>query len=238
MLFIVNLQGVPSVAKIIQVSAPAAAAVQVREAAQPEAAAVGASVPAPQAAKDAFALRATVRAAASGTRVVAGITGICPYGIAACWGGANEALRSLEGVQYVDPIPDGDSSTATVYLEDDGLPALDHWDDQFRRMVHQTYELRGVEVTLTGTIEARNDAFVLAGEGRRPPVELVPLDPGGKIQWDTAAQGPQAAEPAEAGAYDTLSRSAGAVGARPLMVTGPLHQTQAGYRLQVRLVEF
>ena len=169
---------------------------------------------------------------------MAGITGICPYGIAACWGGANEALRSLEGVQYVDPIPDGDRSTATVYLEDDGLPALNHWDDQFRRMVHQTYELRGVEVTLTGTIEARNDVFVLAGEGRRPPVELVPLAPGGKIQWDPAARGPQAAEPGEAGAYDTLTRSAGGVGARPLTVTGPLHQTQAGYRLQVRLVEF
>ena len=238
MLFIVNLQGVPSVAKIIQVSAPAAAAAQVREAAQPEAAAVGASAAARPAAKDAFALRAAVRAAASGTRVVAGITGICPYGISACWGGANEALRSLEGVQYVDPVPDGDSSTATVYLEDDGLPALDHWDDQFRRMVHQTYELRGVEVTLTGTIEARNEVFVLAGAGRRPPVELGPLDPGGKIQWDTAAQGPQAADPAEAGAYDTLTRSAGAVGARPLTVTGPLHQTQAAYRLQVRLVEY
>ena len=105
-------------------------------------------------------------------------------------------------------------------------------------MVHQTYELRGVEVTLRGTIEARNDVYVLAGDGRRPPVELVPLDPGGKIQWDTAAHRPQAAEPAEAGAYETLTRSAGAVGARPLTVTGPLHQMQAGYRLQVRLVEF
>ena len=105
MLFIVNLQGVPSVAKIIQVSVPAAAAAQAREAAQPEAAAVGAPAPGRQAAKDAFALRATVRAAASGTRVVAGITGICPYGIAACWGGANEALRNLEGVQYVEPHP-------------------------------------------------------------------------------------------------------------------------------------
>ena len=230
MLYIVNLQGVPSVAKIIQVSAPAAA--------QPEAVAVGAAAPARQAPKDAFALQATVRAGASGTRVVAGITGICPYGIAACWGGANEALRSLEGVQYVDPIPDGETSTATVYLEDDGLPALDHWDNQFRKMVHQTYELRGVEVTLTGTIEARNDVFVLAGEGRRPPVELVPLDPGGKIQRDPAARGPQAAEPGEAAAYDTLTHSAGVAGARPLTVTGPLHQTQAGYRLQVRLVEF
>jgi galactose oxidase len=133
MLFILNQQGVPSAAKIIQVSAPAAAqpeAVAVR----PEAVAADAAAAARQAPEDAFALRATVRAAARGTRVVAGITGICPYGIAACWGGANEALRSLEGVQYVDPIPDGDRSTATVYLEDDGLPALHHWDDQFRRM--------------------------------------------------------------------------------------------------------
>jgi hypothetical protein len=55
-----------------------------------------------------------VRGAARGTRVVAGIMGTCPYGIAACWGGANEALRSLEGVEYVDPIPDGDRSTATM----------------------------------------------------------------------------------------------------------------------------
>ena len=115
---------------------------------------------------------------------------------------------------------------------------LRHWDDQFRRMVHQTYQLRGVEVTLTGTIEARNNRFVLAGQGPRPPVELVPLDPEGKIQWDPAAQGPPAAEPAKASAYDTLARSAGAVVARPLTVTGPLHQTQAGYQLQVRLVEF
>ncbi len=237
MLFIVDQQGVPSVAEIVQVSEPAAAQ-PAAAAARPEAVAASTPAAARQAPEDAFALRAAVRAAARGTRVVAGITGICPYGIAACWGGANEVLRSLEGVQYVDPIPDGERSTATVYLENYGLPALDHWDDQFRRTVHQTYQLRGVEVTLAGTIEAQNNRFVLAGQGARPPVELVPLDPEGKIQWDPATQGPQAAEPAEASAYDKLTRSAGAVGARPLTVTGPLHQTQAGYRLQVRLVEF
>lgn len=230
MLFIVNLQGVPSVAKIIQVSAPIAA--------EPEAVANDEPARARQAPEDAFALRDRVRAEAAGTRVVAGITGICPYGIAACWGGANEALRSLEGVQYVDPIPDADSSTAAVYLEDDGLPALDHWEDQFKAMVQQAYNLRGVEVTLTGTIEARNDMFVLAGKDRRPPVELTPLDPEGKIQWDPAANGPQVAQPAEAGAYGRLTRLAGTGGARPLTVTGPLHQTPAGYRLQVRLFEF
>jgi galactose oxidase len=236
MLFIVNQQGVPSVAEIIQVTAPAAAQPKAVPP-QPGAVAAEAAHASRQAPEDAFALRASVGAAARGTRVVAGITGICPYGIAACWGGANEALRSLEGVQYVDPIPDGDRATATLYLEDDRLPALDHWDHQFRQMVRETYQLRGVEVTLTGTVEARNDMLVLVGQDDRPPVELLPLDPDSKIQWDPAAQGPQAAEPAEASAYETLSRSTRTLGARRLTVTGPLHRTQAGYQLQVRLVE-
>jgi hypothetical protein len=104
-------------------------------------------------------------------------------------------------------------------------------------MVRETYQLRGVEVTLTGTVEARNDMLVLVGQDDRPPVELLPLDPDSKIQWDPAAQGPQAAEPAEASAYETLSRSTRTLGARRLTVTGPLHRTQAGYQLQVRLVE-
>ena len=144
-------------------------------------------------------------------------------------------------MQFVDPIPDGEASTATVFLVDDRLPPLDRWDEQFRRIVNDSYVLRGVEISLRGTIEARDGVFVLAGVGRRPPVELAPLDPGGKIQWDPAAGGtggPQAVEPGEASAYDTLTRSPGATDARPLTVTGPLHQTEAGYRLQVRLVEF
>ena len=105
-------------------------------------------------------------------------------------------------------------------------------------MVRQAYRLRGVEVTLMGTLEQQDDVLVLAAEGRRPPVGLVPLDPEGKIQWDPAAQGPQAAEPGEMGAYDTLTCSAKAVGAGPVTVTGPLHQTQTGYHLQVRLIDF
>ena len=238
LLFILNSQGVPSVAKILLVSAPTTAAAQVREAARPEALAVSAPASAHVAPRDAFALRAMVRDTASGTPVVVGILGVCPYGIAACWGGANEVLRSLEGVRYVDPIPDGDTSTATVYLEDERLPALDHWNDQFRQMVHETYVLRGVEVTLKGTVEERDGVLVLAGEGRRPPVELTPLGPGQKIQWDRAAAAPEALDSAEATAYGTLIRSRPGAGAQQLAVTGPLSQAEAGYRLQVRLVEF
>jgi len=179
-----------------------------------------------------------MREAATGTRVVVGIQGTCPYGIAACWGGANEALRNLDGVRYVDPIPDGDSSTATVYLEDERLPALDQWEQQFRQMVHDTYQLRGAEVTLNGTIETRDGVLVLAGEGRRPPVTLTPLDPGQKIQWDQAAAAPEPVQDTEAAAYATLVRSPRGAGARQVTITGPLTLTEAGYRLRVRQVEF
>jgi hypothetical protein len=104
-------------------------------------------------------------------------------------------------------------------------------------MVRQAYRLRGVEVALTGAVEEWDAGLVPVGEGRRPPVKLVPLDPHGKVQWDAVAQGPQAAAPGEAIAYDTLVRAAESAGAQPLTVTGPLHQTQDGYRLQVRLIE-
>ena len=238
LLFILNSQGVPSVAKIVQISAPAGAAARALEAAQPEALPASAPAAAHDAPRDAYALRAVVRDAARGTRVVAGIMGSCPYGIAACWGGANEALRSLEGVEYVDPIPDGDRSTATIYLEDDRLPALDHWSDQFRQMVRDTYLMRGVEVSLKGTVEARDDVLVMVAEGRRPSVELAPLDPGEKIQWDRAAGRPEPVTPSEGAAYHTLTHSSQAARTQQLTVTGPLLQTEAGYRLKVRQVQF
>ena len=229
MLFVLNHQGVPSIASIMQISEPVAApANAARQVAPPTAA---------QPANDVFALRDAVHAAATGTRVVAGITGICPYGIAACWGGANEALGNLEGVQFVDPIPDGNKSTATVYLDGEGLPALSRWHDQLRRAVHQAYELRGVEVTLTGAIETQNGVVLLTGQNSRPAVELVALARTGKIQWDPVTQAPEAAEPAEAGAFHTLTNMLETAGrGGPLTVTGPLVQTPAGYRLQVRVV--
>lgn len=67
-------------------------------------------------------------------------------------------------MQYVDPIPDADNSTATVFLNDRGLPALDRLDEQFRSMVNMSYVLQGVEVTLEGALEARN------GELLRPAI--------------------------------------------------------------------
>jgi hypothetical protein len=237
MLFILDQQGVPSIAKIVQVSAAAGTAALAGEAGPSRVMSASTTAPAPQTPADAIALRAMIHDAATGTRVVVGIQGTCPYGIAACWGGANEALRNLDGVRYVDPIPDGDRSTATVYLEDDRLPALNQWDRQFRQMVHGTYLLRGAEVTLNGTVNEREGVLVLTGEGRRAPVTLIPLRPGQKIQWDRAAASPEPLRDSEAAAYSALLRSVPGADARRVTVTGPLSQTEAGYLLQVRLVE-
>jgi hypothetical protein len=98
-------------------------------------------------------------------------------------------------------------------------------------MVHDTYLLRGAEVTLNGTVEAREGAIVLAGEGRRPPVTLTPLGPGRKIQWDPGAASPEPVQESEAAAYSTLLRSSQRPHTGRVTVTGPLSQTQAGYLL-------
>ena len=137
--------------------------------------------------------------------MVVGITGTCPYGIAACWGGAHEALDRLEGVDLVNPIPDADDSTAVVFLEDERVPALDRWDEQFRSIVNGRYELRGVEVALPGVIEERDGQLFLAGSGQGPTVQLAPLAAADKIQWDHAAQARKPLEEGEMLAYETLA---------------------------------
>jgi hypothetical protein len=168
---------------------------------------------------------------------VVGLAGTCPYGIAACWGGANEALGSLEGVQSVDPIPDTDASTATVFLTDDRLPPLNHWHEQFRRIVNDSYMLRGAEVSLRGAAERHGGTLYLTGTGQRPPVQLAPLNPAAKVQWDRTARAPQPPTPDETAAYTTIATQAGSGATQPVTVTGPISQTISGYILQVRAVQ-
>lgn len=234
MMFILNGEGVPSVAKILRVVPAPREGPDVAELRLLRAPELDAERAEPL---DALAQRETVLAAAGGTKVVLGITGTCPYGMAVCWGGANEALHRLEGVHLVDPIPDGGDSTATVFLVDDRLPPLTRWNEQFRRLVHDSYTVRGVEVTLQGRVETHDENVFLDRGADGPPVLLAPLDPAGKIQWDRTAGAPQAAQPSEVAAYEALVTGAGASPERLVTVTGPLVQIEVGYRLEVRLVE-
>jgi hypothetical protein len=232
LLFVVSDLGVPSEAAIVQMQLSAAAA----PAALLEAAEAAAPAPAPL---DALAARAAVVARQALPPVIVGLLGTCPYGIGACWGGAHEALAALEGVQAVDPVPDPDNSTAEVYLEDNRLPPLRRWQEQFRQVANGSYTLRGVEVTVQGTLAAEGSNLFLDAEGRRPRILLAPLDASDNIQWNNATASPKVPDPAEANAYNSLEgeRSNLAVG-QPVTITGPLKETDPGYLLEVRAFSF
>ncbi|MCC2640942.1 MAG: putative galactose oxidase [Nitrospira sp.] len=243
MLFLVNKAGVPSVAKIIQIKGIAppsrSAAAPEDEAAsllsETEFAALSERMARPGAYNQIYAREAEIAATPKGTAVKVGITGTCPYGIGACWGGAYEALGRLDGVVLVSPVPNTDDSTAEVFLEDDRLPALDRWEEQFRNLVNGTYDMRGVEVTLRGTITQEGGSFLLVSRGQRPPVPLRPLQAYEKIQWNHRERERKPLEPSEAGAYHTLVTSmAGLASGHELTVTGALKRTGIDYELHVR----
>jgi hypothetical protein len=229
MLFLLNQAGVPSVARIIQIAqaGPAAAAVAAE-------ARLGAErVRAP--ADTALARREAVLSAVRGTEVRVGVVPTCPYGLGACWGGAHEALLRLDGVHSVDPVPDAEHSTATVFLREHGLPRLDRWKDRFGEIVGGTYAFRGVEVTLTGTATLHDERLELAAEASRPRVSLEPLNPADKVQWIATAGTAEPASAEEASAFERLLTSvAAAREERRVTVTGPLGLRGDSYRMQVR----
>jgi galactose oxidase len=248
MLFLLDRAGVPSVARTVRIggtsdvdgdAAPAGSAESVRaertqvRPVQPQ--------PAPAQSAEArphlqvLARAAAVTAAAGGTRVVVGITGTCPYGIGACWGGAHEALGRLTGVEVVMPVPDADDSTAEVLLADDALPDLHAWREQFGRIVNGTYEMRGVEVTLRGRVAQRGGNTLLERGTGRPPVRLVPLTQAEKIQWNHTRRSSRQLEDDEASAFERLATASRQLtDDHVVTVTGPLRRTDAGHDVHVR----
>lgn len=228
MLFLLNLENVPSIATIIQITAGAAAP----------------GVFAPAVAtfhvlkqKTPLEQDADIQAAEKQPPVVVGVTPACPYGISACWGGAYESLTHMHGVRLVRPVPNPEDSTAFVYLEHDGLPDLDAWSTEFARMANGTHILRGVEVTVTGLLEMRpKGGLVMDGNDVRPPLLLQPMEAADKLQWDASKRAPQPLEPLEQDAYPRLLEQVkNAGGSLNAIITGPLRKTDdGGYFLEVR----
>jgi galactose oxidase len=209
MLFVLSAAGVPSVARIVRVPVVAGVA-DVAEPSRP----------------------LDIPALPEGTRVTVGLTAQCPYGLAACWGGAYEALATLSGVAAVAPNADAADSTAEVVLAGDGLPDLAAWPAELARSANGSYSFRGVELTLDGTVEERDGGLVLAGS--HGPIRLEPLAPGRELAWDLAAQ---AVRPATAEERDAHRRVSGMAG-RSVRVTGPAATTSGGeWSLAVRVVD-
>jgi galactose oxidase len=233
MLFLLNRAGVPSIAKIVRVRTASTRSLGLEAPVPTDAAALPIR---DREYLQVYAREAAVRAAARGTAVVVGITGTCPYGLGACWGGAYEALSRLDGVDLVSPVPDVDDSTAEVFLDHDGIPGLDTWHEQFSRIANGTYELRGVEVTLLGRVELREEQLHLVAGAGRASVRLVPLRAADKIQWDHTTRSRKPLGDGEQQAFERLLIAArDTAHDHEMTVTGPLRQTGAAHELSVRL---
>ena len=191
MLFVLNRAGVPSAARIVHIAA-AALATTTRMTTRSRAA-----VPA-KPARTLEDLDREVRETASGTQAAIGLTSKCPYGLGACWGGAYEALVKLTGVSVVRPIANAEGSTADVYLGRDVLPDVDRWADQIAEMANGSYDFRGVEVSVRGSVRAQNGGLGLTGPLIDKPVTLAAVEQVDKVQFDrpTGAAKPATAEEA------------------------------------------
>ena len=175
----------------------------------------------------------------TGTRVTLGLTARCPYGLGACWAGAYEALTKLSGVEAVRPVANTETATADLYLRNQGLPDLDRWPQEFAQWANRSYDFRGVEVRLTGTVQEHDGELELTATALASPVQLLRFQQGMKIQWDFAARKAQDATPDELQAYDNLRQEfqSGAGLQQPVSVIGPLTTTAARWSLYVREFE-
>ena len=140
-----------------------------------------------------------------------GLTPICPYGLGPCWGGAFEALKHISDIKTVRPAPNPDDSVAYVYLKnDDSLPDIDVWRKEFSNIARSSYEMRGIEVTLSGAVTRKMDGkdqagqLLLAATKSRPEVLLAPFQKSSNIRYDFKAGSPKPITKDEAEAYKQL----------------------------------
>jgi alpha-amylase len=248
MLFVLNGDKVPSVAKIVQIGTEV-----VNAPPQPQAASGARVLPLTHVTPIDKAIAIAKRA--QFPPVTVGVTATCPYGIKACWGNAAEALQHLQDVRVVSTIPDFDAFEAThdtrlppepdsdddnsvgfVYLTHGGLPAIDVWHEEFRHTANDTHLYRGVEVMLSGPVADQAGQLVMPKTDERQAVTLAPIQEGDKIQWDRRERRPKSLTDSERSAYQTLKARVDAMAGKDLVIVvkGPLKMTANGLTLSVR----
>ena len=235
MLFVLSTAGVPSVARIVRIGLPAGVAPPLASRGRPEA------MPDTELDEKTSTEEQdeVVQARSEGTQVTVGLTAKCPYGLGACWGGAYEALNELEGVAAVRPIANAEDSTADVYLRDQRLPDLHRWPKQIADSANGSYDFRGVEITLTGTVLTQDGTLRLTGPSLDSPLTLTTLKQAGKLQWDHQARKTRDLTSDERDAYRRLEATVRENGGEngPIQVTGPLTRADDGWTLHVRKFE-
>jgi hypothetical protein len=176
-----------------------------------------------------------VLAKASGTHAVLGLTSQCPYGLGACWGGAYEALKKLQGVSLVRPIANNSDSTADVWLVGDIVPDIHQWKEQIAHSANGSYHLRGVEISVTASVLTDNGNLIATGPHFTSPLPLRPLESTPKVQYDRAVKRGRPASAAELSAYERLlAQAQSGPTMTPIRVTGPLIHEAGGWVLHLR----
>lgn len=221
MLFALSAAGVPSMAHILHVNATLAPVPPVAEVRA-------------DAAEDAIVRRATqADGAPAGTAVKVGLTAQCPYGLGPCWGGAYSALTHLDDVAHVEPVPNQTDQTAQVYLTHQGLPDLTRWPTQFAQWANASYSLRGVEVSLTGTLVDDHTGLRLAAPSLQRPLPLRRLRPGSQLSWDIRRRRRRPLTTKQRNAYVRLLDLHRQHTNLTVTVSGPLHLVQGSLVLSV-----
>ncbi|MFP5041630.1 galactose oxidase-like domain-containing protein [Parasediminibacterium sp. JCM 36343] len=232
MLFVLNKQKVPSIAKIIQITPTVSQAITnvLLETGSSNFKPLSVKVMSP------FEQDAAIASKETRPPIVIGVTATCPYGISSCWAGAYETLGRLSGVRLVRPIPNAQDSTAFVYLENEGLPDLDKWPSQFAEVANGTHLYRGVEVTIRGTVNIHEGGNLkMQASATRQELLIYPMVKEDKIQWDHTNRSPQPLDPIEQDAWHNLENDVRAYGGSfNVTITGPLKKNENGYILEVR----
>jgi galactose oxidase len=161
--------------------------------------------------------------------VVVGITPNCPYGMKSCWPNARAALQRVSLVKRIDDV-DYYNCTASLLMKEPGLPDVEKLRKEFTGLMGETYFLRGIEITLKGTLEIKDGVLHLTSSAPALSIPLAKLEH--KLQWNYHKQRARGPENEERIAYQELLEkvtTAGA-GASPVRasVTGPLHTSAPG----------
>ncbi|KAK5652039.1 hypothetical protein OQA88_10942 [Cercophora sp. LCS_1] len=231
LLFVLSNTGKPSVGKVVRISAPPPA---VR---LPRVAAVAVASTSSRSLQPSLAqYNDAIMAEQGRPPVVVGITPVCPYGLGPCWGGAYDGLNRMSDISVVCPVAHQEDSVAHVYLEQDNLPDLNKWRKEFAKTVNTSYEMRGIELTLSGVVSLKQDKLTLAGTSTRQELVLAPFTEASQIKWDVVAKAARPVSEGEAAAYERLADALAKHAAEAKVeVTGTLQKGEAGsFSLDVR----
>jgi galactose oxidase len=238
MLFLLNRDGVPSIAPIIRIGASGPISINLD---RPDAHFVFRTARPKDHALNLPSLNDKIAAQEGREPVAVGLTSICPYGLGPCWGGAFAALQRIKDIDVVRPVPDHDNSIGFVYLHEDVLPDIDVWQSEFEKVAHQSYDMRGIDMTISGlmkTVETSPEQppqLIMAATPARSEVVLAPFQESSNLKWDRVAKASKPITEAEANAFTRLVEATADVGKDvTVQVTGRLHKNGGKFSLDVR----